>query len=68
MITGHSLSWSAQHALVAAMQRRVAKELRELDKFNRETATSLAMDPTKELNEEKQREILLKVKGAIYQV
>ena len=57
-----------QHALIKDMEKRIVKELKALEAFNKESLLNLALDPTKEANEEKQREVLLKVKGCIYQV
>ena len=57
-----------QHQLVKDMEKRIVKELKGLEAFNKESLASLSLDPTKEANEEKQREVLLKVKGCIYQV
>ena len=57
-----------QHSLVPDMGKRILKELKALETFNKESLGFLGLDPTKEANEDKQRELLLKVKGCIYQV
>eukprot|EP00961_Rhodomonas_salina_P145144 1953467-Rhodomonas_salina.1 len=56
------------HSLLIDMPKRVLKELRLLETFNTSSIANLSLDPTKEADEEKQREVLLKVKGCIYQV
>ena len=57
-----------QHQLIKDMEKRIIKELKALEAFNKDAIANLSLDPTKEANEEKQREVLLKVKGCIYQV
>ncbi len=56
-----------QHMLTRDMEKRIAKELKVLEAFNKDAITNLSRDPTKEADPEKQREVLLKVKGCIYQ-
>jgi hypothetical protein len=56
-----------QHMLTKDMEKRIAKELKSLESFNKEAIANLSRDPTKEADPEKQREVLLKVKGCIYQ-
>ncbi len=56
-----------QHMLTKDMEKRIAKELKGLEAFNKEAIANLSRDPTKEADAEKQREVLLKVKGCIYQ-
>ena len=57
-----------QHQLIKDMEKRIGKELKALEAFNKDALTNLSLDPTKVADEEKQREVLLKVKGCIYQV
>jgi hypothetical protein len=59
---------SEQHMLTKDMEKRIAKELKALEIFNKESLANLSLDPTTVADEEKQREVLLKVKGCIYQV
>ncbi len=56
-----------QHMVIKDMEKRIAKELKSLEIFNKESIANLSRDPTKEADPEKQREVLLKVKGCIYQ-